>query len=327
MRVSVVIPTYNAALTIRQTLESVLQQKVAPAEILVLDDGSTDNTPSILESYKSEITIFRRQNGGVASARNALCEHARGDLIAFLDHDDVWHSNYLQAQCSLAEKYPGAAAFFTGHVNFYGYDDYRWEGGPPAAVKSIELMSPLNFLEQYNQVTGPFASVSYCCVPKRVLNELGSEPFCVSGVDDSYLLTSLPLLCRPIVYAPTPFVAYRITKGAQSQNKLRDFGLWVDVFRLLEERYQSTAPMELSRAFKMAFASKRRSYGKILMGVGRAQDARKQFRSSIADVADPESVAKSLALLCLTYMPALLQPKWPPSLRPASEQPGSAGPK
>lgn len=89
MRCSVLIPTYNSAETIELTLNSVLSQSRKPDEILVWDDGSTDATLSLLDQYGSQIKVFRSQNGGVARARNQLCQRATGELLAFLDHDDL----------------------------------------------------------------------------------------------------------------------------------------------------------------------------------------------------------------------------------------------
>jgi glycosyltransferase involved in cell wall biosynthesis len=124
MKVSVVIPTYNSAATIQATLDSVLRQTVSPEEILVLDDGSTDNTFSLLNSYKPRITVFQERHKGASSAYNALCERASGDHVAFLEHDDIWHPNYLEVQLKLFKDYPNGVAFRVGHVNFYGYGNH-----------------------------------------------------------------------------------------------------------------------------------------------------------------------------------------------------------
>src|SRR5580704_5255146 len=226
MKLSVVIPVYNSSATIRATLDSVLRQTVPADEVLVLDDGSTDETPSILDEYKPRITILRQSNQGVAEARNALCAHAQGDLIAFVDHDDLWHPSYLETQRNFFLKYENAAAFFTGHTNFYGFGNYEWSKTPDRALlDNVEVLDALQFLKYYNTTTGPFGSMSYCCVPKRTLTEIGDKPFRLSGVDDSYLCTSVPLLGRPVVYAHVPLVAYRITKEAQSTDKLKACGL------------------------------------------------------------------------------------------------------
>ena len=318
MRISVVIPTYNSVPFIDATLESVMRQTLPPDEILVLDDGSTDNTLSLLNSYKSTITVFQQKHKGVASARNTLCEKVSGDLVAFLDHDDLWHPSYLEVQRKLFGDYPNVVAFFTGHVNFCGYGNYHWNNGPQNNLLNadIELIDPLNFIERYNKTTGHFASMSYCCIPKRVLTKLGPEPFCVavSGADDFCLFNLLPLF-GSVVYAPTPLVAYRIAKDAQSHNLLKSLALSVHAFELLEMRYREVQEGKLLKAFRMAFASRRRQYAKVLMGASKTQEARRQLWSSLNDSSNPLSLAKSLAFFLLTCMPTVLQPMWPRSER------------
>jgi len=314
MTISVVIPAYNGSRTIRATLQSVLQQTLPADEILVLDDGSTDDTASILYSYSPRVTVLRQKNGGVAAARNVLCEQARGDLIAFVDQDDIWHSTYLEMQRKAFEDHPTGCAFFTWHVNFEGLDTYQWDFVPPRIASDIVVINPLDFLKRYNETTGYFASMSYCCIPKRVLTTIGKEPFRLSGVDDSYLCTTLPL-CGEVVYTPLPLVAYRVTDTAQSVDRLKMFALWVRVFELLEVRYQREAGQQLGREFRMAFASRKRQYGKLLMAAGKAPEARKHFWQSIGKSINPSSVTKSTALLLSSYMPSPLQPKWPPLYR------------
>ena len=314
MKISVVIPTYNSAATIKAALDSVLRQTVQPDEILVLDDGSTDNTLALLESWRPRVTIMQQENRGVAQTRNRLCQMAGGDLVAFLDHDDLWHPGYLEAQRRQFEQFPAAVAFFTGHVNFSGHDGYNWDELPAPADTAAELIEPLSFFKRYNQTTGLFASMSYCCVPKKVLAAMGDEPFRVSGVDDSYLCNVLSLF-GPVVYAAVPLVAYRVTNGAQSADRLKAIALWVEVFRILEGRFRAEANAGLRRAFRLAFAAKRRQFAKILMGAGRISEARSQIRQSLGNGVHPLSLGKSLGLLLLTYFPAGLQPVWPSSCR------------
>jgi glycosyltransferase involved in cell wall biosynthesis len=315
MSISVVIPVYNGSRTIRATLDSVLEQTLPADEIIVLDDGSTDDTASILSSYGSRITVLHQENRGVAATRNTLCERARGDLVAFVDHDDVWHSTYLETQGKSFEDHPTACAFFTWHVNFEGLGNYQWgvDQQPKSAI-AIEVSSALEFLKRYNETTGYFASMSYCCVPKRILTTIGREPFRLSGVDDSYLCMTLPL-CGEVVYNPLPLVAYRVTDTAQSVDRLKMFGLWVSVFELLESRYEREAGPRLRREFRIAFASRKRQYGKLLMSAGKVPEARKQFWQSTGKSTVPFSVTKSMALLLTSYMPSPMQPKWPPLYR------------
>ena len=312
MSISVLIPAYNCTKTIRATLNSVFAQTVAPDEVLVMDDGSTDDTLDILNSYRPRITVLRQPNRGVASARNALVKKATGDLLAFVDCDDLWNSRYLETQRRLFKEHPKAVAFFTWHVNFRGYGVFDWDATPVNTHAPAELIAPLEFLKRYNKTTGFFASMSYCCVPQKVFLVLDSEPFHedLPGVDDSFLCTTLPLL-GPVVFFPEALVAYRVTEGAQSRNRLKMFRMWVDVFRHLETRYKRRATPELLQAFRAAYASKRRGYAKILMGAGETQSAREQLEHSLKDCGRPASIAKSLAILFLTYIPGALQPNWP----------------
>ncbi|HWW62876.1 MAG TPA: glycosyltransferase [Thermoanaerobaculia bacterium] len=108
MSVSVVIPTYNRAATVGRAIDSVLAQGVA-CEIVVVDDGSTDDTASRLAAYGDRIRVVTQPNGGVAAARNAGLRVATGDVIAFLDSDDEWLPGKLARQLSLLESDPRVA--------------------------------------------------------------------------------------------------------------------------------------------------------------------------------------------------------------------------
>lgn len=98
--VSVIIPTYNRADCIAKTIESVLTQTYKDYEVIVVDDGSTDNTKQVLEPYidRSRIRYIYQENAGCASARNTGIRASRGQWTAFLDSDDRWHPEYLESQ-------------------------------------------------------------------------------------------------------------------------------------------------------------------------------------------------------------------------------------
>jgi glycosyltransferase involved in cell wall biosynthesis len=314
MKVSVLIPGYNCAATLRATLDSVLAQTQPADEILVMDDGSTDSTGDTARSYGPKVTVFRQPNGGLARARNALIVRATGDLITFLDTDDIWHPKYLETQRKLFAEFPNAVAFFTGHVNFSSGDTYEWREDPFGAAQATELISPLQFFRRYNRATGPFACFSYCAVPMKVLKALGAEPFKEQGAEDSYCCSLLSLL-GPIVFCPAPLAAYRVRPDSLSSNHVWTFGVWVHTFELLQDRFRETAEPSLLRAFGMAFAAKRRCYAKLLMGAGKADEARSQLRLSLRNSLVPTSQAKSFVMLLMTYLPRQLQPAWPSSFR------------
>src|SRR3972149_3633636 len=96
--VSVVIPCYNGAVYLHETIESALAQTHSPLEVLVIDDGSTDDSAAIADSFGSPVRVIRQTNQGESVARNRGIDEARGDWIAFLDSDDVWNPTKLERQ-------------------------------------------------------------------------------------------------------------------------------------------------------------------------------------------------------------------------------------
>jgi hypothetical protein len=108
-KVTVVVPAFNASATLRETLASVSAQTVRDIEILVVDDGSTDDTAQIARSAAaddSRIRLLSQANAGVAAARNAGLEAARATFVAPIDADDLWHPNYLQKQLAVLRRDP-----------------------------------------------------------------------------------------------------------------------------------------------------------------------------------------------------------------------------
>ena len=116
MKFSVVIPTYNRGLFIRKAVESVLSQSYRDYELIVVDDGSTDETSAVLCDYKTRIRYVRQNNFGVGAARNAGIRMAEGEWIAFLDSDDEWSPDYLLVQSKQILSQPRAVAHITNAV-------------------------------------------------------------------------------------------------------------------------------------------------------------------------------------------------------------------
>jgi glycosyltransferase involved in cell wall biosynthesis len=308
MKFSVIIPAYNAAKTIAATLDSVLAQTVVPFEILVFDDGSTDNMAVILASYKPRVTVFSQSNQGAAHARNFLCAQAQGDILAFLDADDLWHPCYLKAQKQMIEKHPDAVAHFTEHENIVGLGDFKWPKGADCQPINPELIQPAVFIKRYNETPLSF-QMSCMCVRKSVPSQLGPEPFRVTVADDTFFHTSLPLL-GPVAHTTARLVAYRINESSLSSNRLRMSVLVVDVFKILDEIYKAKADPALYDAFRMVYASRRRNCGKYLMGAAKTRDAREQFMAAACLSRRPASVVKSVGLYLSTLLPRSLQPRW-----------------
>lgn len=127
--VTVVMPAYNAESYIGEAIRSVLNQTLAPRELIVVDDGSTDATRSVVEAFP-EVTYFHQPNAGVAAALNAGCRHARGSHLAFISADDVWCADKLEIQCREIRKAPDALVF--GHMQNFISPDV-----PPEAASKL----------------------------------------------------------------------------------------------------------------------------------------------------------------------------------------------
>ena len=104
--VSVILPTYNRGWIVTQAIESVLDQAYGNLELIVVDDGSTDDTPRLLSAYGDRIRAIRQANRGVSAARNAGIRAAAGDLIALLDSDDTWLPEKTTAQVDFFKAHP-----------------------------------------------------------------------------------------------------------------------------------------------------------------------------------------------------------------------------
>ncbi|HTS19124.1 MAG TPA: glycosyltransferase family A protein [Verrucomicrobiae bacterium] len=104
--VSVVIPTYNYGRYIGETIDSALSQTHSPLEIIVVDDGSTDDTQARVSTFADRIRYIHQQNRGLSAARNKGIQEARGEFIALLDSDDLWLPDKLQRQVAHALQHP-----------------------------------------------------------------------------------------------------------------------------------------------------------------------------------------------------------------------------
>lgn len=116
--VSVVIPTYNSARFLGEALDSVTAQSFRDLEIIVVDDGSTDDTPALLARYGEQITRLRQAQSGPAAARNAGLAAARGEFVAFLDADNFWVPTKLERQLPRFRGRPQLGLVFSDAVTF-----------------------------------------------------------------------------------------------------------------------------------------------------------------------------------------------------------------
>jgi hypothetical protein len=112
IRLSVVIPTYNRARVVPRAIESALAQRFPPFEVILVDDGSTDDTLTAVHPFLERITLVRQPNRGAAIARNRGVDISSGNWIAFLDSDDYWPVDYLQRMTEAIQSTNGKASFY-----------------------------------------------------------------------------------------------------------------------------------------------------------------------------------------------------------------------
>ena len=121
-RVSVLIPCYNAGEYLAMALDSVLAQTFGDFEIIVVDDGSSDNSCAVAEKYP-EVKLVRHAHSGISATRNLAVSKASGDLIAFLDADDLWAPDKLEKQVAYLDANPDCELVFTLAENFFDGDE------------------------------------------------------------------------------------------------------------------------------------------------------------------------------------------------------------
>jgi glycosyltransferase involved in cell wall biosynthesis len=107
-KISVIIPVYNRPVFVQEAIQSVLDQTYSNVEIIVVNDGSTDNTPFVLQSFGDQIRLIHQENKGVSAARNTGIKHSNSKWIAFLDSDDIWLPDKLRLQMKFFEDHPDA---------------------------------------------------------------------------------------------------------------------------------------------------------------------------------------------------------------------------
>ena len=159
--ISVVIPLYNKEKQIKRTLQSVLTQTFQDFEIVIVNDGSTDNSTIEVEKIKdSRIRLIHQENAGVSAARNKGIEEAKYELIALLDADDEWKNKYLEVQYDLYKKYPKCDIFACNYEFVNEKHDIS-----PTIIKKLSFKENDGILNNYFEVPSPTAK---CWCPTAI---------------------------------------------------------------------------------------------------------------------------------------------------------------
>jgi glycosyltransferase involved in cell wall biosynthesis len=237
--VSVIIPAYNAHLYIGDTLESAVSQTFRSFEIIVVDDGSTDDTQSIAQNFCDRgVTVISQSNAGPAAARNRALSIARGEYVALLDADDLWEPDYLQTMVGFLNSHPEVSIAFSDSV-FFGKSKFNGrrfqEVYPPC--------TPITFAKLA-------AQVSHVCVAatirREIFDHIGLFDESLRAIDDfDFWLRALHAGCQ-IEPVPRVLVRYRRHVSALSfegtanySSGLQILAKWRDREDLGEEERQA----------------------------------------------------------------------------------------
>nr|WP_246447735.1 glycosyltransferase family A protein [Novosphingobium flavum] len=214
MRISTVIPAYNRADLIPETLRSILSQTRPPHELIVVDDGSTDGTPDAVAAFGKSVTLLRQSNAGAGVARNTGCARATGDIIHFMDSDDL---------CTLDSYAHAAAAMERGADMTYGpWLKARFDGREldPEAVVLQQGPVPAARLDLLALLVDWVTVLQPCLFRREMLERAGPFRTDLKPSEDTELLYRLTRAARAPTHVPGMLVLYRVHEGGISQHNV-----------------------------------------------------------------------------------------------------------
>lgn len=231
IKISVIIPTYNSSAYVERTLDSVLNQRELPDEIVIVDDGSTDNTIKVLEEYGekhrdvfSNIRVFQQANRGAGAARNRAVKEAHGEWVAFLDSDDIWMPEKLMAVKTAIRDYPDAAII--AHDE-YAVDEKDLESRQLCKLHESYDDSQDLFIQLYK---GNLFSTSCMVIKKEVIEKADGFDERLRSAQD-YDLWIRCSLNGKLHYIPEPYEIYVTREGNITSNTYRRYNCEMRICR------------------------------------------------------------------------------------------------
>ncbi len=223
--VSIVVPAYNAARYLKQTLESILSQTYRNFEIIVVDDGSTDDTPCIAQQFGNAIRYIRQPNRGLSAARNTAIKNARAEVIALLDSDDLWEPQFLERMIHLLNIHPEAAGVYCGF-------QYINSKGEVVGKPSLKIVPPESF---HSTMVNDGNWLAPCAVifRRQLAEKVGLFDESLHAVEDWDLWIRMSE-CAPFVGLQEALVKYRRHENNMSKDPDR---MITAINQLTEKRY------------------------------------------------------------------------------------------
>lgn len=293
--VSVIVPLYNKGSEVGRAIGSVLAQTVKNYEVIVVDDGSTDEGPAVaVAAGYPRLRLVRQQNAGVSAARNRGIQEARADLIAFLDADDEWEPDFLETVLRLRERFPGCAVYATGYTIVAPDGSAR-----KALLRGMGRRGKEGVFAAYFRVASksdPPLHVSAVAASKSALLAVGGFPVGITTGED--LLTWARLASRhSIAYcreAKARFWA-PATVEARPGRKPQEPDLVAQGLNALGE----TLDQQCKRELRRYVSHWHRMRGVIYLHLGDTKRARSEFAMALRDPLN----LRAAVLLLFSFLP------------------------
>lgn len=255
MKFSIVTPLYNKEAFIGETIQSVLSQTYNDYELIVVDDSSTDNSVSIVNSFSDpRIKLLSKKNGGVSSARNFGIKHSTGDVVCFLDADDLWEKDYLLKLKEIVSNNPQAGFFCCGWKSFIDKKENIVSVSVIDTMKGGET-AVVDYFKTSVAKRSSIALTSAVAIKRQVIisNNLAFNEMYSMGEDIDFWVRSA--LCTMTIYCNEPLMLYRtfaqgsLTLTANSIQQSTEYYKW---YSLSNNHYlkQFTTFMLYARAKK-----------------------------------------------------------------------------
>ena len=302
--ISVIIPTYNRERFVGKAIDSVMRQSFTDLELIVIDDGSTDETRQILEAYGADIKCIFQENAGVSSARNAGIRVAQGTWVAFLDSDDEWTEDYLSCQVAQIKEFPEAVAHITNAVTIL-----------PNGGRS-SLFSQTGLLDRFNREP--------CVVferPLRVIIEhapwflqasiIRRDVLIKAGLlnEELSIAEDLDLIARVAIRGPVTFCRKELVEIYRREESIENLGgqslkrgtyEYSAFGKVYANLLNSPGLNRVERAaIANALSSTKRALGNLLVLTGRKAEARQVYRQALSLYPSVRSLIKVVG----TFLP------------------------